>query len=97
MTQPQKFPFPGMPYRYPPYPYPYMMPDKNKMMMPGMEPNMPPNLNSTPIPEGQGGPPFMPPRFMNPYYGGYNMFPMPQPFPPYMPMPRNNLIPPPLL
>lgn len=88
MSQQPKLPPPPMPYRFP-FPYPPMIPEKLKgtQPIPGSNPipptSIPPNNN---IP---GAPPYMPPRLYNPYLGGYNMFPMGQHFPPYMPLGRN--------
>jgi hypothetical protein len=61
-----------------------------KVPQPGLSSNTPPNPTLNPnIP----GAPFMPPRMFNPYFGGYNMFPMPH-FPPYMPLLRPPQFPP---
>lgn len=92
MSQQQKIPIPPSPFRYPMFPYPPITPDKLKQMqgnsMPN--PNLPPCPNQNNIPSNQ----FIPPRIFNPYFGGYNMYPVGQPFPPYLPMMRNMPIPP---
>jgi hypothetical protein len=89
----QKIPIPPPPLRYPMFPYPSFIPDKMKQMQPNLIPNSTTTLSSNPnsIPTNQ----FIPPRVFNPYLGGYNMFPMGQAYPPYMPMMRNMPIPPP--
>lgn len=86
MSQQQKFPFPNFPLRYP-FPFPQPANDKNKLAQPGTDPNS--LINPIPSPHTMGGVPYIPQRMLPPYFGGYNMFPMPQPFPPYMPINRN--------
>ncbi len=89
MSHPPKSVPPAMPFRYPFPPIPMPI-DKMKPPQSNLAPNLP--QNSTSIPNNMTPPSFVPPRMFNPYFNGYNMFPMHQmpQFPPCMPLMRNS-------